>query len=61
MKLYKGMVPKVVQKIPHDVDGLQYFIIDVPEEEPFCTKYRDGRYFELYSSTRKTLRNGVRR
>ena len=49
MKLYKGMVPTVVKKIPHNVDGLKYFIIDVPEEEAFCTKYRDGRHFELHS------------
>ena len=61
MKLYKGMVPTVVKKIPHNVDGLKYFIIDVPEEEAFCTKYRDGRHFELHSSTRNTLINGARR
>ena len=60
MKPYKGMVPAVVREVPHDVDGLKYYIIDVPEEEPFCTKYRDGRYFELHSSTRKGFR-GVRR
>ena len=27
MKLYKGMVPTVVKKIPHNVDGLKYFIM----------------------------------
>ena len=60
MKPHKGMVPAAVREVPHDVDGLKYYIIDVPEEEPFCTKYRDGRYFELHSSTRKGFR-GVRR
>ena len=60
MKPYRGMVPEVVQQIPHDIDGLKYYIIDVPEDEPFCTKYRDGRYFDLHSSSRKGFR-GVRR
>ena len=60
MKPYQGMVPDVVSQIPYDINGLKYYIIDVPEDDPFCTKYRDGRYFELYSSSRKGFR-GVRR
>ena len=60
MKPYQGMVPDVVSQIPHDINGLKYYIVDVPEEEPFCTKYRDGRYFDLHSSSRKGFR-GVRR
>ena len=60
MKPYQGMVPDVVSEIPHDINGLKYYIVDVPEEDPFCTKYREGRYFELHSSSRKGFR-GVRR
>ena len=60
MKPYQGMVPDVVSEIPHDINGLKYYIVDVPEEDPFCTKYKDGRYFELHSSSRKGFR-GVRR
>ena len=35
-------------------------MIDVPEDDIFFTKYRDGRYFELHTSRRKGF-NGVRR
>ena len=57
---YKGMVPEVVAEIPHEIDGLKYYMIDVPQEEIFFTKYRDGRYFELHTSRRKGF-HGVRR
>ena len=60
MKPFQGMVPDVVSTIPHDIDGTKFYIIDVPQEDPFHTKYRDGRYFLMHSSSRKGFR-GVRR
>ena len=54
------MVPEVVSEISYNIDGLKYFMIDVPEDDIFFTKYRDGRYFELHTSRRKGF-NGVRR
>ena len=60
MTLFKGMVPDVVNKIPYNINGTKYYMIDVPEEETFFSKYRDGRYFDLNTSTRKGFR-GVRR
>ena len=60
IQLFKGMVPQVVSEIPYNIDGLKYFMIDVPEDDIFFTKYRDGRYFELHTSRRKSF-NGVRR
>ena len=57
---YKGMVPEVVSEIPYEVDGLKYYMVDVPEDDIFFTKYRDGRYFELHTSRRKGF-HGVRR
>ena len=60
MKPFWGMVPEVVNKLPHDIDGVKFYIIDVPQEEAFHTKYRDGRHFEMHSSSRKGFK-GVRR
>ena len=60
MQPFKGMVPKVVNKIPYNINGTQYYLIEVPENEYFCEKYRDGRFFVLNTSRRKGFR-GVRR
>ena len=60
MKLFKGMIPDVVTQIPHDINGLKYYAIDIPEDQTFFSRYRDGRYFDMNSSTRKGFR-GVRR
>ena len=60
MKLFKGMIPDVVAQIPHDINGLKYYAIDIPEDQTFFSRYRDGRYFDMNSSTRKGFR-GVRR
>ena len=60
MKPFWGMIPEVVNKLPHDIDGVKFYIIDVPQEEAFHTRYRDGRHFEMHSSSRKGFR-GVRR
>ena len=60
MKPFQGMVPDVVSSIPYNIDGTKFYIIDVPQEDPFHTKYRDGRYFLMYFSSRKGFR-GMRR
>ena len=60
MKPFSGMLPTVVNKIPYSVDGTQYYMIEVPEDQFFCDKYKDGRYFLLNTSRRKGFR-GVRR
>ena len=60
MRQFYGMIPEVVAKVPYNINGLKFYIIDVPEEDAFHTKYRDGRHFELHSSSRKGFK-GVRR
>ena len=47
MEEYKDMVPTVVAEIPYDIDGTRWYMIDVPEEDAFFAKYRDGRFFQL--------------
>ena len=37
LKSVLGMVPDVVNKVPHDIDGTRFFI-EVPQEDPFHTK-----------------------
>ena len=54
--IFKGMIPDVVAQIPHDIDGTKFYMVDVPEEDSFFTKYRDGRYFDLHTSRRKGFR-----
>ena len=53
MAPFLGMVPDLVDRIPHDVDGLRYFIIDVPEDTWYCPLYHDGRNFTMNTSKRK--------
>ena len=60
MEEYKDMIPTVVAEIPYDIDGTRWYMIDVPEEDAFFAKYRDGRFFQLNTSRRKGF-NGVRR
>ena len=60
MSPFKGMLPDVVDSIRHNIDGTHFYIIDVPEGNHFCSKYRDGRYFVMNTSRRKGFR-GVRR
>ena len=60
MEEYKDMVPTVVAEIPYDIDGTRWYMTDVPEEDAFFAKYRDGRFFQLHTSRRKGF-NGVRR
>ena len=57
---FRGMLPDVVDQVPHDIDGTHFYLIDVPEDDNFCSKYRDGRYFLMNTSSRKDFR-GVRR
>ena len=60
MEEFKDMVSEVVCEIPYNVNGTRYYLIDVPEEDMFLQKYRDGRYFQLHTSKRKGF-NGMRR
>ena len=41
MKPFIGMFPEVVQEIPSNINGIKYYVIDIPEEVIF-TKYKDG-------------------
>ena len=48
MALYKDFIPEVVDKIPHNTDGLHHYMIDCREDEnslDWQKRYRDGRYF----------------
>ena len=56
---FRGMLPGVVDHIPHDIDGTHFYLIDVPEDDNFCSKYRDSRYYLMNTSSRKGFR-GVR-
>ena len=63
MTLYKDFIPEVVDKIPHNINGLHHYMIDCREDEnslDWQKTYRDGRYFHLNSSRRKGFR-GIRR
>ena len=63
MELYKDFSPEVVDKIPHNIDGLHHHMIDCREDEnslDWQKRCRDGRYFHLNSSRRKGFR-GIRR
>ena len=60
MNPFKGMIPDIVDQIPYDINGTKYYIIDVLEDQQLFVKYRDGRYFEMNTSTRKGFM-GVRR
>ena len=59
LTLYKDFIPEVVDKIPHNIDGLHHYMIDCREDEnslDWQKRYRDGRYFHLNSSRRKGFR-----
>ena len=59
MALYKDFIPEVVDKIPHNIDGLHHYVIDCREDEnslDWQKRYWDGRYFHLNSSKRKGFR-----
>ena len=63
MALYKDFIPEVVDKIPHNIDGLHHYMIDCREDEnslDWQKRYRNGTYFHLNSSRRKGFR-GIRR
>ena len=53
MKPFFGMLPEVVNRIPWNVDGLKYYVVEVHDNEYFCDKYKDGRYFVMNTSRRK--------
>ena len=57
---YRDMVPDVVSEIPYDIDGPSWYMIDVPEEDTFFSKYRYGRYFQLHTPRKKGF-NGIKR
>ena len=47
MAKYKDIVPEVVAKLPHDLDGVKLYIMDCSDSEgdTWQKKYKDGRYF----------------
>ena len=48
MTLYKDSIPEVVNKIPHNIDGLHHYMIDCREDEnslDWQKRYRDGGTF----------------
>ena len=53
MKPFFGMLPEVVNRIPWNVDGLKYYVVEVSDNEYFCDKYKDGQYFVMNTSQRK--------
>ena len=50
---FNGMLPEVVNRIPWDVNGIKYYLVEVHEDEYFCDKYKDGHYFVMNTSWRK--------
>ena len=57
---FEGMIPEVVDTCPYDINGLKYYLIDVPEDKTMFFYYWDGRYFQMNTSRRKGF-GGVRR
>ena len=55
MAKYKYIVPEVVDKLPHELDGMKFYIINCSDSEGDCwqKEYKDGRYFQLNTSKRK--------
>ena len=60
MDAYKNIVPEIVEFIPWEIDGKKYYMIDVPESELYYSRTKDGRYFNLKTSSRKGFR-GIRK
>ena len=54
MKPFFGMLPEVVNRIPWNVDGLKYYVVEVHDNEYFCDKY-----FVINTSQRKGFQ-GIR-
>ena len=60
MDPYKRMIPEVVDKLPHNINGKRFYMLDVGEDEKYTDKYKDGRFFAMHSSRRKGFR-GIRK
>ena len=58
--LFSNVMPDIVMRIPHHIDGQSFYMIDVPEDESYTRLIKDSRFFELHTSTRKGFR-GVRK
>ena len=58
MAKYKYIVPEVVDKLSHKLDGMKLYIMDCSDSEgdSWQKKYKDGRYFQLNTSNRKGFR-----
>ena len=52
-------LPEVVNRVPWNVDGLKYYVVEVCDNDYFCDKYKDGRYFVMNTSWRKGFQ-GIR-
>ena len=46
------MIPEVVDRLPHKINGRKFYMLDVDENDKYRDKYKDGRYFSMHSSKR---------
>ena len=60
MEPFRKMIPEVVDRLPHKINGRKFYMLDVDENDKYTDKYKDGRYFSMHSSKRKGFR-GVRK
>ena len=59
LKCFVGIQPKLLEKVPWDIDGTQIITINCTKNQ-WVDRSKDGRWWKINTSTRKGL-NGVRR
>ena len=57
LKCFVGIQPKLLEKVPWDIDGTQIITINCTENQ-WVDRSKDGRWWKINTSTRKGL-NGV--
>ena len=53
LSMFNNVTPQKVDYLPHNIDGLKVYCINIAEDEDHKKKYVDGRYFKLTNTTRK--------
>ena len=53
LSIYENITPEQVDTLPHDIDGIKMYCININDDEDYKKKYQDGRYFKLTNTTRK--------
>ena len=53
LSMFNNVTPQKVDHLPHNIDGLKVYFINIAEDEDHKKKYVDGRYFKLTNTTRK--------